>query len=72
MRPPSSLRSLGSIVLWAVALVMVWMGPAGARAAPGETVEVTEVRRFALVVGANDGGGDRVRRGARGKKRPRE
>lgn len=45
-------------VLWALAFVVLgW--PQLARAG-GEAVQVTEVRRFALVVGANDGGTDRV------------
>lgn len=49
------------VVLWTVALGMVSPWTVSAQAAQArETAQVTEVRRFALVVGANDGGAERV------------
>lgn len=49
------------VVLWTVALGMFSPSPDSAQAAEArETAQVTEVRRFALVVGANDGGAERV------------
>lgn len=58
MTPGSVLRPMLVAVLWALAFA--WVGLGRAQAAPGSAVEVGEVRRFALVVGANDGGADRV------------
>lgn len=60
MRLHSS-RFAVAMVLWVVALVLTGSTPGAALAATsGETAEVGEVRRFALVVGANDGGAQRV------------
>ncbi len=56
-----TLRSLYCLLLGVLALLLSGAGSIGhAHAAPSNAVEVTEVRRFALVVGANDGGSERV------------
>jgi len=60
MTRSSALRPMFACVLWVFAFLVFGAAPLPASAAPGDAVEVTEVRRFALVVGANDGGAERV------------
>lgn len=56
-----TLRSLYCLLLGVLGFVLVGAVSGGrAHAAPSKAVEVAEVRRFALVVGANDGGAERV------------
>ncbi|MGH1342113.1 MAG: caspase family protein [Nannocystales bacterium] len=58
---PYRVRAWILVVFWAVALAAAGSWPRAAWAAKKEeTAQVGEVRRFALVVGANDGGAERV------------
>jgi len=58
---PHRLGAWFTAALWAVAFVVIGSWPASVLAAEqSETAQVSEVRRFALVVGANDGGAQRV------------